>query len=156
MARYCYIKLLFIVMLSTGFVPGYGQTLSLNENGRRLDSAEQEMKTHFCSGGLTYPATYVKKDVLHDGSVINLINKVFQDDFSVVSIYSDLKNSTGVRVAKEEKRNGLIKVIHIIINGNYIRAELTIEAVDSLIFRKKSRIEYQYPRTMHRIWIQSV
>lgn len=105
-------------------------------NNKYIDSVEQDLKMHFCNGTLMYPDKYKKKEVGKDVSIITFLNKIYQEDFTEAKLSTELKELANARVSKSERNNGLIKIIQLIINGNYIRCEVTLEFIDGNCFRK--------------------
>ena len=61
---------------------------------------------------------------------------MFQDDFTEIILEKELQKIKSIRISKEQKVNGLIKVVHLILNGNYLRVEAKLELIDSNTFRK--------------------
>jgi len=92
--------------------------------------------TGYCNGILRYPENYEKKKITESIEAIRLLNWIFLENITQSNLNKKIIETKNIKVFKEEKSNGIIKVIRFKINDNYVRIELTIETIDSFIFRK--------------------
>jgi hypothetical protein len=108
----------------------------VEKNLQYLDSVESTMRTFMCNGILEYPDKHTMKKLSDDLAVIKVLNNILDADFNEAKL-AEIKSVKKVRIINDEKKNGLIKINKLIIIGNYLRAELTIEGIDDYVFRKK-------------------
>lgn len=116
---------------------GVCQTVSGERNYKYIDSAEQNLKQYACNDLLTYPAKYGKKKIKNDTKLVRVLNNIFQKDFNLRQLDVELSKAQKLKISRNEKMNGLLRVVTIIFNASYVRAELKLECIDDFIVRKK-------------------
>lgn len=129
--------IIFLVITIAFCRMGLSQTVFGERNYRYVDSVEQSVKHYMCKDLLTYPDKYEKKKIKNDMRIVGVLNNIFQRDFSVSRLDMELGKVQKPKVSRNETMNGLIRVISIIANGSYVRAELKLECIDDFIIRKK-------------------
>jgi hypothetical protein len=107
-----------------------------DDNLKYIDSVEKEIKIHLCNDKIAYPIKYNKKGIKSDKEIIYFLNKMFKEDFTPIAFDNELSKLKKSRKSNEEKVNGLLRVNHLILNGNYLRVEARIEFIDNVIHRK--------------------
>lgn len=129
-----------IVALSvSGIERGYAQQSFYSvANARHLDSVEQVIANFICNDSLVYPAGYKKKLQEKDLPVIELLNSFFDSTFEANQVSNKLEKIRYAKVSKTETEIGLIRVIHININGTYLHADVTLESIGNSVIRKNS------------------
>lgn len=128
-----------LLLISVGYINTVlSQTAFSEQNSKYIDSVEYAIKHIWCNDLLTYPAEYKKKKIQSDMKIVEIVNHIFKKDFTAGSLDEELVKVQKLKVSRSETKNGLIKVISIIVTGNYLRTELTLECIDELVIRKKS------------------
>jgi hypothetical protein len=127
-----------IVALSvTGIEKGYAQQSFYSvANARYLDSVEKVIKNYLCNDSLVYPAGYKKNLLKKDLPVIEVLNSFFDSTFEADRVSEKLNRIRYAKVRKTETQIGLIKVIHIIIDGPYWDAYVTLDCIGNIVIRK--------------------
>ncbi len=126
------VALFIITIISSG---ANGQNSNFYKNEKYLDSTEESLRIHFCNKTITYPMDYRSKNIKNDLEIINTLNTIYSQTFYDSLQYEKLKRSKIIRFNKEDIKNGLINVINIVVNGEYIRVEITLEMIDNSIYR---------------------
>ncbi len=127
-----------LVALSVpGIEKGYAQQSFYSvANARYLDSVEQVVKNGLCNDSLLYPAGYKKSLLKKDLPVIEVLNSFFDSTFEAAGVNKELNKIRHAKVSKTETEIGLIKVIHIIIDGPYWDAYVTLDCIGNSVIRK--------------------
>jgi len=126
--------LLTTVWMATGL---YAQNNVQEYNRHIADSAETWDKG-FCDDSLLhYPASYDKKKLENDASLLVWLDRLL--DTSTISIKKVRQQMSGVRSFRQDLKSfslGLINVTEISLAGNYLRMEVSIGHIGDTIFRK--------------------
>src|SRR5690349_3167133 len=124
-----------LVALSVpGIEKGYAQQSFYSvANARYLDSVEQVFANLICNDSLVYLAGYKKKLLKKDLPVIEVLNSFFDSTFEADQVSDELKKIRYAKVSKTETEIGLIKVIDIKINGNYLHADVTLDCIGNSV-----------------------
>src|SRR5690349_19399023 len=131
-------------LLVTGIEKGYAQQSFYSvANTRYLDSVEQVIANYICNDSLVYAAGYKKKLLEKETPVLEVLNNFFDSTFEADRVSEELiKIRYGkiryASVSKTETNIGLLKVIHIIINGPYLHADVTLDCIGNSVIRKRS------------------
>jgi hypothetical protein len=135
--------LLFTILLSalSGQVKAQNNLIRL-ENLRRIDSVEKSLKTNFCHSDIIYKDNFNKKYLKNDLAIFEFLNKVFKDDIRINQLEVLQKKIKNTRVGKLEKKNGLINNLKLILNGNYLRADISLDFIDSIILNRSCLISF--------------
>ncbi len=128
--------ILVLFLSATTVLPGHAQTSIQAENKAYIDSIDQYAKVHLCNDILTYPDNYNKKELNEDKSIIFFLNNLFKADFTDSRLNRELKKVKGTGKNTKRTENGLIKIVSLILNGHYIRADVKMEYIDGYIFSK--------------------
>ncbi|OQP60789.1 hypothetical protein [Niastella populi] len=131
-----------LVALSVpGIEKGYAQQSYSLANTRYLDSVEQGIRNYICNDSLVYPAGYKKNLLKKEIPVIEVLNSFFDSTFEANQVNGKLKKirfgkTRFAKVNKTETDIGLIKVIHVIINGPYLHADVKLDCIGNIVIRK--------------------
>jgi len=131
------IKVYLALLFAICYKVCVAQTTFSEQNFKYLDSLENTVKTYLCNDQLAYSEKYDPNAVKNDFLLVQSMNQLFDTNTSVVQFDKILKGLKKARVAKSETLNGLIKISKIVINGNYLHIELTLEYIDDFFFRKR-------------------
>lgn len=131
-----------------GIEKGYAQQSYSVANARYLDSVERVIKNYICNDSLVYPAGYKKKLLEKETPVIEVLNSFFDSTFEADQVSEKLKKISYAKiryakVSKTETDIGLLKVIHIIINGPYLHAEVKLDCIGNIVIRKSILLRSQ-------------
>lgn len=117
---------------------GFSQTAWSERNMRLIDSVDQSLNEAWCKDVYHYPAKYAKSELKKTAAIISVLNKLLGKDLPVSKLDTVLNRlNKKIRLGREEKLNGLIRVNQIMIGDEYFRAELTFESIDDYFIRKK-------------------
>lgn len=136
-----YIILALVALSVPGIEKGYAQQNYNVANARYLDSVEADIRNYLCGDTLVYPAAYKKKWLEKEKRVTEVLNSIFDSTFEASQVSENLQkiNFGKIKFARVEKTEtdiGLLKAIHIIINGPYLHAEVKLDCIGNIIIRK--------------------
>lgn len=132
-----------------GIEKGYAQQSFYSvANAMYLDSVERVIKNYICNDSLVYPAGYKKKLLEKETPVIEVLNSFFDSTFEADQVSEKLKKIRYAKVrfaevSKTETDIGLLKVIHIIINGPYLHADVKLDCIGNIVIRKSILLSSQ-------------
>lgn len=103
---------------------------------RNCDSSSSSL---IASADLSCRVPFIKKSVV-TFRALAIRFKISDANISVLQFDNILNGIKNARVTKSETLNGLIKIMKIVINGNYLRIKLTLESIGDIFFRKKKTL----------------
>lgn len=134
--KYC----LWCFIWSFNVLYGNSQATIADRNVSYIDSVTQDLRTYYCNNILTYPPSLNARKAKKEIYIIDFLNKIFRRQFTDVEFESDIQKFKKTRVYKSVRQNGLIKSYNIVLNGKYLRVELSVNFVGGFVFGKKCTI----------------
>ncbi len=133
------IKKSYLVTLFLAFFvqTSKGQNSVISSNMKYIDSVENQMRVFFCNNVIEYQEKYQNKLLVPDLKMAEFLNFYFIKSNSVSEINRELKKLKKIKVYVDSTKNGLISIVKVILNGNYVRVELKAEAISNSIYNKK-------------------
>jgi hypothetical protein len=114
----------------------------VEENIRRIDAAEKNVKIDFCNGDILYKNNFNKLYLKNDLSSLSFINDIFTNDKPINKLLLYKKKIKGVKISIVEKSSGILNNIQIYIGGTYIYASVSFDFIDSIIINKECKLSF--------------
>ncbi len=127
--NYITVLICFFIFFGRENVIGQNNLIQL-ENIKKIDSIEEYLLKDFCHSNIIYNKSYKKKYLLKDLLIFDLLNNIFNNNMQMSKLMSLTKK---VKLTKVENKNGLVNNLQIIINGNYLNANIALSFIDSSI-----------------------